>query len=396
MVTTADAVVIGGGILGASVAHFLTKTGFGDVVLVEKGDLCSGSTRYSAGHVRQHYSNEVTIRLAVRAVDMFEHSDEELGGQTGFIQCGYMVIAPQEDADAIRNVIPLQQALGVGTEILSVSDIQERFPILDTESVAIAAYERRSGYADPALTVRAIARSAEPWGLRIHERTEVTDIDVSEGRVASVRTGHGTISTRTVVNCAGPWGARVGTMVGMEHDLTLSREHEAIFRVPIELRELPVISDAGNRLYFRPDGEGRLLVGEGYPKDREPCDPDAYDRGADDETVSRMALKASTRLPMLAAALGPGGYREALITGSSGVYDITPDWNPIVGASGPDGYFSAIGGSGHCFKIGPPIGEALADVIAGNQPAIDISPLSGDRFEAGKSFSSVWGPGNRA
>jgi sarcosine oxidase subunit beta len=389
MIRSADAVVIGGGSMGASVAHFLTKRGYGKVALVEKSTICGGSTQYSAGHVRQHYTNEVAIRLAVRAAGMFARSEEELGGPSGFVRHGFTVIAPPEQEQAIRDVVPVQQALGVRTEILTTEEVAERWPALNVEGVGLACFEETSGYADPVLTVRSIVRSAERRGLEVLEGCAVVGVSTDGGRVAGVDTSGGPIATGVVVNAAGPWGDRVGRMAGVDYPLTFSREHEAIFEAP-DLGELPVVSDATQCLYFRRYGEGKVLVGEGWPKEKEPVDPESYDSGTDDEHLARMVPRLVRRLPALAPAL------ERYVTGYSGVYDITEDWYPIVGEEELGGWYSAFGGSGHCFKLAPAIGESLAAVIAGVEPPVDISSLSGSRFAEGRTFSSVWGPGNRA
>jgi sarcosine oxidase subunit beta len=179
-------------------------------------------------------------------------------------------------------------------------------------------------------------------------------------------------------------------MAGIEYAIEFSREHEAQIELPPDFGDVPVTSDSPQSFYFRPHGQGRLLIGEGWPKEKEPDDPETYDAGTDDEHVERMLEKLYRRLPSLRG-------RAKFVTGYSGMYDITEDWYPIVGREeGLDGYYAAFGGSGHCFKIGPPIGEALADVIAGREPAIDISVLRHSRFDEGDTFNSVWGPGNRA
>ena len=398
MVASADAVVVGGGILGASTAHFLAKAGFGRVLLIDKGRIGRGSTAYSAGHVRQHYSNEATIKLAVRAIEMFGHSEEELGGPTGFVETGYLVIAPEEQADAIRRVVPMQKELGVETEVVRPDEISALFPALDTSGISVGAFEPRSGYADPIQTVHSLVRSAQDrWGLIVQEECELIGISTTSDRVSGAVTTDGEISVPVIVNCAGPWAPRIASLVGLSYDFSLSREHEAIFALPISLGPIPVVSDAINMSYFRPAGAGRLLVGEGYPKDQEPCDPDTYDDGTEDRVVRRLADRLIARVPSLAGTLGREDFGGMYVEGYSGVYDITRDWNPIVGGiAGIDGYYAAAGGSGHCFKIGPPIGEALAEVISGRRPAIDISSLGHDRFESAELLASVWGPGNRA
>jgi sarcosine oxidase subunit beta len=391
MAERADAVVVGAGILGASVAHFLTKIGYGDVALLDKGGVCSGSTQYSAAHVRQHYTNEVAIRLAVRAVEMFERDEEELGGPSGFVQHGYLLIAPAGQEQAVQEVVPRQQSFGVQATIVSADEIRARWPEFDLEDVAIGSYERTSGYADPVQTVRSLVSSAQRSGLQLHEGRAVTGIKRQNGKVTGVETAAGDIDAGVVVNCGGPWGDRISRMVGIEVPIVFSREHEAQFELPEDFGELPVVSDVPQRLYFRRYGEGKILVGQGWPKQVEPADPESYDTGADPAAVESMTAKLLRRLPSLQGRLGKQ------VAGYSGVYDITPDWYPVVGPEPEvDGYYSAFGGSGHCFKLGPAIGEALADVIAGREPAIDISSLSRSRFESGRTFDSVWGPGNRA
>ncbi len=392
----ADAVVIGGGITGASVAHFLVKLGYGDVVLVEKSRICGGSTQYSAAHVRQHYTNEVAIRLAVRAAGMFANAEESFGGDVGFTQHGYAVIAPEDEADAIREIVPFQQELGVQTEIIDVDEVAHRWPELSLDGIALACYESTSGYADPVRTVQTLVASAQQQGLTVYEGTRALGISRANGRVTGVVTGEGEIATDVVVNATGPWGNEIGRMVGIEYPLRFSREHEAIFEAPEGLGHFPVMSDAIQRIYLRHYGEGKVLVGEGWPKEPEPADPETYDDGTDEEHLGRMVPKLVHRVPALAPRLTQAEYGGAFVTGYSGVYDITDDWYPVVCAEEVAGYYSAFGGSGHCFKIGPTIGESLAHVIAGQEPPIDISSLSGRRFETGRTFNSVWGPGNRA
>jgi glycine/D-amino acid oxidase-like deaminating enzyme len=382
--------------MGASVARFLVELGFGDVVLVEKSRICGGSTQYSAAHVRQHYTNEVAIRLAVRAAAMFANGEADLGGPTGFTRHGYMVVAPEDQEQAIRDVVPFQQELGVQTEILTPDEVAHRWPELALDGVALACYEETSGYADPVLTTETLIESARRRGLAVYEGCRVLAIETERGRVTGVVTSEGEISTGVVVNATGPWGNEVGCMVGIEYPLRFSREHEAIFEAPPGLGAFPVMSDAVQCLYFRHYGSGKVLVGEGWPKEPEPADPEEYDDGTDAAHLARMVPKLVQRVPALAPRLGERNYGGAFVTGYSGVYDITDDWYPIVGEEEVEGFYSAFGGSGHCFKLAPTIGESLAHVIVGQKPPIDISSLSGRRFAEGRTFSSVWGPGNRA
>jgi sarcosine oxidase subunit beta len=284
----------------------------------------------------------------------------------------------------------------VRTEILSPEEVVHRWPELDVDGVALACYEETSGYADPVQTVQSLVRSAQHNGLQVYEGCEVLGITRSNGSVGGVVTGDGEIATGVVVNACGPWGDRIGRMVGVDYPISFSREHEAVFEAPEGFGDLPVMSDVTQRLYFRRYGDGNVLVGEGWPKQAEPADPESYDDGTDDEHLGRMVPKLLRRLPSLAPRLTQPDFGGAYVTGYSGVYDITEDWYPIVGQEEIQGYYSCFGGSGHCFKLGPALGESLAAVIAGQQPPIDISSLSGSRFSEGHTFGSVWGPGNRA
>jgi sarcosine oxidase subunit beta len=396
VIDRADAVVIGAGIMGASTAHFLTKLGFGQVVLVEKRKLCGGSTQYSAAHVRQHYSNEVGIRLAVRGAQMFANAEEELGGPAGFRQIGYVLFAPPEGEQALRDVVPVQQSFGVDTMLMEPAEVEGRWPELKLDGVALACYEPTSGFADPVLTVESLARSAERDGLAVYEGCEALGISTASGRVTGVVTGDGEISTGVVVNACGPWGDRTGRMAGVDYPIRFSREHEAVFDAPEGFGEFPVVSDVPQRLYCRPFRGGKVLVGQGWPKEIEPADPETYDDGTDEAHVRAMVTKVLNRLPALVPSLTQPAYGGAYVTGYSGVYDITEDWYPIVGEEELGGYYSCFGGSGHGFKIGPAIGESLAATIAGLEPRVDISSLSGARFSEGRTFTSVWGAGNRA
>jgi sarcosine oxidase subunit beta len=389
MIKAADAVVIGGGIMGASTAYYLTKLGFGKVALLEKHLLASGSTGHSAANVRQHYSNEVTIRLAKRAAELFAQFDEELGYPCGFEQVGYMILARDEDRPAIEHVVNLQQKFGVDAQLIGLEEIRELAPQADVTHVTAGCFERTSGYADPRATVYALSHCAKERGAEVHQLTEVRGIRMQGERVAGVVTNQGEISSPVVVNCAGPWAGRVGTMVGVHYSLRFSREFDVKFQLPSKHGNFPVTADPHNGTYFRPQSNGFAIAGLTFPKEIEPCDPDSYNEKVVPGEVETISKKIYARMPQLEEGLPVGGW--------AGVYSITDDWHPIAGGvPGIDGYYHFLGGSGHGFKIAPPIAECLADMIAGRKPAIDLSPLDYSRFREGRTFRSAWGPGNRA
>ena len=287
--------------------------------------------------MRQHYSNEVGIRLAVRGAQMFASAEEELGGPAGFEQIGYMLFAPPEGEQALRDIVPIQQSFGVETTLMEPAAVEGRWPELRLEGVALACYEPTSGFANPVLTVESLVQSAQRDGLAVYEGCEVVGITAADGRVAGVVTGDGEISTGVVVNACGPWGDRVGRLAGVDYPITFSREHEAVFEAPEDFGVFPVISDVPQRLYCRPFPGGKVLVGQGWPKEPEPADPETYDDGTDQAHLQAMVPKLLARLPALVPTLTQPAYGGAYVTGYSGVYDITEDWYPIVGEEELDG-----------------------------------------------------------
>lgn len=385
---TADAVVIGGGIMGASVAHFLAKKDFGKVLLLEKRTLAAVSTGHSAAAIRQHYSNPLTLKLVLRAVNMFENDRDELGGDCGFRRTGWLMVLHQDGVSPAQRVVSMQRRHGIEVTELSLADLEKMVPQVNLDQVVGAIFEPSSGYADPIRTTRALVERAKQWGLVVHEGVGATDILLEGHRVRGVDTEHGTIDTRVVVNAAGPWGRHVGLWAGRNYSLRWSRESDLVLRLPEDFGPLPILTDTNLNLYCRPQAQHQLLAGLGWPKEVEPLNVNDYDPQLDARTRQRIEQKLFYRLP--------DARYGTYVNGWASIYTITDDWHPIVGAE-PDleGYFAFFGGSGHGFKLGPPIGEALADVIAGSPPDIDIHALRPSRFAEGELFSSAWGSGNR-
>jgi len=246
-------------------------------------------------------SNEVAIRLALHAVEMFENAAVELGGLAGCVRDGYLVLAPHRQEGAIERAVPLQQTVGVETSMLAAAEIAER-PELALEVIGPGCYEPASGYADSILTVRSLSSSAQANGLAVHEGRAVTGIKRRNANVVGVETSRGDIDTPVVVNTTarGATGSR-----GWSVSSTAGLQPRA--RGPIELPSdsatFRSVSDAAQRLYFRRHRKGRILVGQGWPKHVKPADPDTYDRSAARRAVAEMADKLLRRLPALRGRL---------------------------------------------------------------------------------------------
>ena len=388
MLKVADAVVIGGGIMGAGIAHFLAKKGLGAVVLLEKRTLAAVSTGHSAAVIRTFYSNDLTIQLSMKALEMFANGEEALGGDCDFRNTGYICLLGEQTAAAGRAVLAAEQrnhtrAVEVGTD-----EIRELVPGVNTEGIVAGIYEPASGYADPVKTVRNLVTRAKDWGLVCYEGVGATKIRLSGNRVTGVETDAGEVHTDMVINAAGPWGREMGLSTGLNYSVRWSRESDLVLRLPEGFGRFPVVSDPNLRVYFRPDGDDGLLAGLSFPKEVEPMDVDAYDPVLDEPTRRRIETGTFERVP----AFRQGEY----VKGWASVYTITDDWHPLVGSEpGLEGYYAFFGGSGHGFKLGPSIADSLSDVILGRAPAFDLHPFRPGRFLEGEQFSSAWGGGNR-
>ena len=385
---TAEAVIIGGGALGASVFYFLTRLGMRNVVLLEKGGLASGSTGDSAAFVRQHYSNDVSIRLVKTSLEFFQAFHDEFGAEA-FTATGWLFLVPPEAADAFDANMTRLQGEGVDTRALSVEEAAEELPGLNTDGIARVAFEPESGYADPVAMVRALVAAGEAAGNEARADCPATGIEGNGGRT-TIRTADGDVEARVVVNAAGPWAGRVGRWMGLDLPLEISREQDVVVRPPDNAPKLRrCVSNMVDRVYMRPTPDGGVLAGAGHPKANEPVDPDSYDKSADAGFIDETRRLLTHRFPALAGAEVEHGW--------AGLYTITPDWNMILDRSpANDDHYLAVGGSGHSFKIAPAMGLCLAEMIVhGSSRTVDISPLRADRFDEDAMLRSTYG-GNRA
>lgn len=389
MTTTVDAVVIGAGINGASIAFNLAKRGFKSIAVVERFTIASGGTGKSAAIVRQHYSNEILIRMAKRSRDIFECFSDEVGGSAGFVKTGYLFFVPDYAKEAFNANIALQQKLGIKTRAISKEESREISPQIDPSDAGGIAYEPDSGYADPYEATVSYLRAGQALGVRLYQGCPVQSMRVCDGKIRDVITAKGEFSTDIVINVSGPWANKVGSMVNICYPIQVTREQEVLFRAEAQA-DCPklTVSDMCNAIYFHPFGQD-LLVGRGYPKEYEEVNPDSYAEGSDPDFVEDTAERIVKRIPSMESAM--------ILKGYSGLYDVTPDWHPIIGTHPEvEGFFSVVGFSGHGFKLAPAVGEAVAELITeGKNVSADLSLFAADRFAKGRVFQAAYG-GNRA
>jgi sarcosine oxidase subunit beta len=374
---TADVVIIGGGITGTSAAYQLARRGK-RVTLLEKSYLGAGGTGRTVGLVRQHYSNEITIRMALRSLHVWQDFDQTVGGDVGWVTTGALFIVAPHDVDGLKANIALQQGVGVNTSFLDPLAVRELAPYLNCDDIGGAAYEPDSGCADGAMATNAYANRAKTLGATIVQGVEVTAICTGGGRVTGVETTQGQINAPVVINAAGPWGARLARRLGYDTPVEVSRHQVAVFQRPASLTAHPFIGDFIQGFYLRPETghltlSGSLEVSEAANK----ADPDHYTDTVDMDFNIAMADCTEHRIP----AMGEAEIRK----GWAGLYDVTPDWHPIIGPMpGLDGFICAFGWSGSGFKMAPVVGEMLADLTTGDHLCpIDPHLFRFERFAEG-------------
>ncbi len=385
---TADAVVIGAGINGASTAYNLVKRGLKNVVVIEKHLIASGGTGKTAGICRRHYSNPELIELVRRAVDIFANFSDVVGGDPGFVNCGWAFLVPEDASDRLTATLEKIHAGGVNNVEISKEDLKEIEPRIDLSDVGRVVYDKESGYADPhAATYCYIKRFLEMGG-ELQTLTPVTGISQKDGAL-TVQTPNGGIESPVVVNAAGPWADRVGAYVGLDVPIKVTRESEIIIEcADVDGPPRLCYSDMAKAIYYRPAGPHRALLGRGYPKPYEYVNPDKYEHTVDPPFIEEVRERFHDRLPRMREAL--------MIDAYVGLYDVTPDWHPILGKTDVDGFYMCAGFSGHGFKTGPAVGEALAEeILDGGTSVTDLSRFSLNRFKRDELFTAAYG-GNRA
>ncbi|MGE4086241.1 MAG: NAD(P)/FAD-dependent oxidoreductase [Vicinamibacterales bacterium] len=382
---TADVVIVGGGCMGAATACYLARHGAGEIVLVEReAQLATGSTGRNAGGVRHQFSDAANIALSRESIALFARFEAELGSPIDFWQDGYLFLLSSEASQrAFAESVALQRRLGLDVRWLTGAEAAAMTPGLDATGVRAATFCPADGIADPNGVTMGFVRAAQlAGGLTVLRDTEVTGIDVAGGRVAGVTTSQGPIATRVVVNAAGPWAGQVAAMAGVTLPVVPERRHifiaqpapgaswdDAAFAGRTPSSRLMVI-DFDTTFYFHREGAG-LLFGMGDRSERP-----GFDTTVRWDFLPTVTETAVTRLPALA---------EASVTHAwAGLYEMTPDHNPVIGDLGVAGLYAIAGFSGHGFQHAPAAGRILADVILGRDPAFDLSPFAFARFAGGR------------
>ncbi len=368
----ADAVIIGGGIIGASTAYYLAKNGMRNIVLLEKDTICAGSTGRCGAGIRAQWGTEMNCRLGLAALDIFEQLDEELGMDVGLNQGGYLLVAyTPEEVETLRKGMILQNSLGIESRMISLAEARNICPGLAADDALAFFFHGRDGHADPFLTTFAYLEAAKRLGVRCFRHTACTGILVEDNTVRGVLTDKGPILAPLVINCAGAYAQFIAKMAGIDLPNWAER-HEIMITEPVAPGVCPcmLMSFSGN-YYIQQRPHGSIICGmspEGHPED--------YERKTTWQFIEAMSTILVKLLPRTK------GIRIARQW--SGMYDMTPDAQPIIGETDVKNFYHSTGYSGHGFMLGPVAGKILSQHLTGQTPDIDFSMLDYRRFARGE------------
>lgn len=375
---TADVVIVGGGVIGASIAFHLTRLGVSDVVILEREDLAAGATGKSGALVRMHYTDAPEARLAVAALPWFEEWDDRVGGSCGFVQTGFVQLVAAEDADRLRANVDMLTGLGVTTSALTAAELKAMDSGLGLADDEAGAYEPRGGYADPVATTQSLAAAAVRAGAELTSHTAVRRLLVSGDRVTGVETNAGSIRAGTVILANGAWSVPLASAIGLDLPI-LSLSAEVVFvsrpggRAGVAGHMAMI--DRRTGIYARPNGDSETLVGIS----RSAFGIESPDDAHVSDSFPASALKQlTTSMPMFAG--------EQVVGSRAGPLDVTPDYAAVLGpVDGYDGLVLAVGMSGSGFKKAPAIGSCIAELVAeGATRTAPINEFALSRFAAGQ------------
>jgi sarcosine oxidase, subunit beta len=391
MAETFDAVVIGGGAVGTSALFHLTDLGCTRALLLDRGEIAGGTTARSSGCLRTHYSVPINVEVARASLSMFGRFAEMLDDPSagcGMVRSGYLIMAPPGAASAaLRASIAAQQAVGIEARLLDRAEALERHPWLALDDIETIGFEAEAGFADPYLTATSFARAARRRGAAVRARTPVTGLVRDGDRAIGVQTASGPVHAGVVLSATNVWSREVLRWAGL--DIPLEITAHQVFTLATDRPygpELPLLKDLASpaKLYMRASG-GHLLVGGGH-EGMLTDDPDLPDLAADTDALLEEAAQAAARLPAFAEG--------RLVRSWTGLYDTTPDWNPVLGpAPGAPGLHLAFGFPGHGFKLSPMIGRMLAQSMLGLPTDIPIHPYRLTRFAQGEPLTGAYGAG---
>lgn len=371
-------VVVGGGIVGLACAYYLGRRG-ATVTVLERSALGSGSTDRANGGIRAQFTSPVSIRLSRESIAVWERFEATFDVDIEYVRSGYLFLArTPETADRLRDNVAVQREYDVPSAFLDPVEAGAVCPRLHAHRYEGAAYSPDDGFADPHLALEGFKSGATAAGADIRTNVAVTDVRLREGRVVGVQTTEGRIPADMVVNATGAWASRVAAMAGIDLPVTPKRRQLVVVDPEHDVpRDVPLTVDMDADSHFRPERDGRAVVGGFFASEDPPANPDGYPRSMDFGW-------ATTALERVAEVAGYFGPESRIRRGWAGLYAVTPDHHPIIEETQP-GFVNAVGFSGHGFMQAPATGQIVAELVHdGSASLVDISMLGADRFERGE------------
>jgi len=368
-----DVAIIGGGIVGAAVAWNLAKAGCRDVAVVEREiNPGLGSTAKAAGGIRAQFGSDINIRLSKLSLDLFETFSKDVGVEVDFVQAGYLWIATRPaEMETFRRNLDLQRSHGLDVKLLDRDGVKQRAPYVRVEDVVGGTFHQRDGYAPPADYVMGYHKAGLALGVRYLLQTDVTGVTIANGAATGLQTSRGEIQAKRVVCAAGAFSGQVGRMIGIEIPVQPIRRQVFVTEKIADLpHPIPMTVDFTTGVYCHSESGG-VLVGLA---DRD--EPPSFNQNVDYPFIEKMAELAMHRIPRLETA--------TIKTQWAGLYEVTPDHHPILGAvPGLKNFYLATGFSGHGVMHAPATGKLMAELLTTGKTSIDIRPLRYERFKEG-------------
>jgi sarcosine oxidase, subunit beta len=380
---TADVVIVGAGVMGASIAFHLARRNAGRIVVLDKDHVGRGGSGRSSALVRMHYSFPPEVQLALLSLRMFQNWQEVVGAAGDFRRTGFVRIVHPNEMARLKLNVDMQCKLGVNVQLIDRVQLRELEPDWNVDEVELAAYEPDSGYGDGAGVAGDFLTAARDRGAAYFSRTQVQSVQIEAGHAVGVKTDHGTIAAPVVIVAMGPWTRPLLQQAGYDVPIECEYHQVAILRnAPLMRGGGCACIDSVTATYFRSDAHDKFLVGDFYG--RRPADPDNFPQRASDESLEEIIERACRRVPKLEGA--------EVMRGVTGVYDMTPDSRPLLGEiPGVSGLFVCAGFSGMGFKISPAIGLVMSElVLDGKAASVDISAFHPNRFAENRPIKAEY------
>jgi sarcosine oxidase subunit beta len=372
MIKKADIVIIGGGVVGCSIAYNLAKLGAKNIILLEKNTLSSGATGRCGAGIRQQFGTKMNCILARESIKIFENLSQELEYDIELNQGGYLILAyTEKEVNQFKKNVALEQSLNIKARLITVEEAKEIVPPLNTEGILAATFCPTDGHANPFKTNFAYAEAAERLGVKIYTFTEVKEIETENHKIVAINTDKGKVLTPMVVNAAGGYSGIIGKMVGVDIPV-YSQRHQILITEPIDPLFRPMLLSFSRNFYGQQTPHGSIIMGFGDPNERKDGDI-----GSSWQFAQQMAQKMTAVLPLL--------KEVSMVRQWAGLYNMSPDAQPILGEHPQiEGFYMAIGFSGHGFMLAPITSKLIAELILKRKTSLPIDKLDIGRFERGE------------